>query len=369
MRILQICSAKNFGGGEKHLVDLIGGLTERGHEIFIAAPKNSPVLEKLPEIPKENILKISLRNSLDIFAARGIAKFIGKKNVEIVHAHLAKDYLPASFAVRFAENAKLVLTRHVLFPMKSAHKHALGNVSKAIAVSNAARENLQKIFPPEKIIVIPNGIKIENRANIDYKKLREKFRFEQNIPQNALLIGTIGELKFLKGQKDFVKAAKIIVEKFPDAHFLLIGTDNSANKNFERELEKMIADFDLSGHFTKIAWVENTAPALSALDVFVSASHTESFGLAILEAAAAERAIVAAETAGAKELIENGKSGILTEIANPEKLSAAICKLLIDKNLRKTLGENAQIRANENFSLEKMIDQTEKVYKDLKTTL
>ena len=364
MRILQICSAKNFGGGEKHLIDLIGGLNKRGHEIFIAAPENSPVSAKIFDIPKENMLNINLLNSLDVFAAKKIAKFITEKNIEIVHAHIAKDYLPASLAVRFSTNAKLVLTRHVLFPMKKAQKYALANVSKVIAVSRAVQKNLQKTFPAEKIVVISNGIKIENWENIDNEKLRENFRFEQNISFDAFLIGTIGELKFLKGQKDFVKAAKIVIEKFPEAHFLIVGGDNSSEKSFGKELGKMIENFGLKNHFTRLDRVENTAPALAALDVFVSASHTESFGLAILEAMAAKCAVIATKTEGAKELIENGKSGILTGIENSEKLSDAICKLLKDESLRKNLGENSQIRARENFSLKKMIDETEKVYKE-----
>ena len=365
MRILQICSAKNFGGGEKHLVDLIDGLNKRGHEIFIAAPENSPVSAKIFDIPKKNILNVNLLNSLDIFTAKKIASFIKEKNIEIVHAHLAKDYLPASLAVRFSTSAKLVLTRHVLFSMKRAQKYALKNVSKVVAVSRAVGKKLQKTFPAEKIVVISNGIKIENWENVDNEKLRENFRFEQNISFDVFLIGTIGELKFLKGQKDFVKAAKIVIEKFPATHFLIVGRDNSSEKSFEKELGKMIENFGLENHFTRLDWVENTAPALAALDVFVSASHTESFGLAILEAMRAKCAIIATETEGAKELIENGKSGILTAIENSEELSNEICRLLKDKNLRRTLGENAQIRSRENFSLEKMIDETEKVYKEL----
>src|SRR5688500_11089348 len=157
MRILQINSAKNFGGGERHFVDLTNGLAERGHELFLAVAPDSPILEKLPEIPEKNILRVKIKNALDVFAARAIAKFIKQNKIEIVHAHTGKDYLPASLAVRFAPQAKLVLTRHVLFPLKALQKFALKNVSKVIAVSSAVEANLQKTFPKEKILTIPNG--------------------------------------------------------------------------------------------------------------------------------------------------------------------------------------------------------------------
>ena len=103
---MQISSAKNFGGGEKHLVDLANGLRRRGHEIFLAVPDGSPVSEKLENFPPENILQVKIKNSSDVLAAIKIAKFIKENKIEIVHAHAAKDYLPASVAVRIAQNRR-----------------------------------------------------------------------------------------------------------------------------------------------------------------------------------------------------------------------------------------------------------------------
>ena len=160
MRILQVSSAKAIGGGERHLIDLTRGLIARGHEIFLAAAPASPLFERIPELKRENILEIKIKNSLDVPAARKLAGFIRKHKIEIIHAHLGKDYLPASLAARFAPEAKFVLSRHVLFPMKALHKFALKNVAKAIAVSAPVEANLEKIFSKEKIALIPYGIEI-----------------------------------------------------------------------------------------------------------------------------------------------------------------------------------------------------------------
>ena len=181
MRILQISSARNFGGGEKHLVDLVNGLLERGHEVFLAVPDGSPVLEKLEDFPAENILRVRIKNSTDVLAAVKIAKFIKQHKIEIAHAHAAKDYLPASVAVRIAKQAKLILTRHVLFSMKQMQKLALSNVSKVIAVSAGVVANLKRTFPTEKIVKIPNGIEIEKWSKADTEKLFREFRFLHNI--------------------------------------------------------------------------------------------------------------------------------------------------------------------------------------------
>lgn len=362
MRILQVSSAKNFGGGEKHFVDLAKGLQKCGHEIFLAVSDNSPILEKLENFPPENILQVKIKNSADVLAAAKIAKFIRQKKIEIVHAHIAKDYLPASVAIRFAKQAKLVLTRHVLFSMKRTQKFALSNVSKVIAVSSGVAASLEKTFPKEKIVKVPNGIETGKWTNADKEKLFREFRFLHDIPFDVPLVGTVGELKRLKGQQDFIFAANEIAKKFPEVRFISVGADNSFKKDFRRELKRLVKIFNLDEKFLFLNWVEDTAPLLSAIDIFVSASHSESFGLAILEAMASGKAIVATETEGAKELIENEKSGKFVQVKEPLKLAEKIDEFLSDEKMRETFGANAQKKAGENFSLEKMIERTEKVY-------
>ena len=98
-------------------------------------------------------------------------------------------------------------------------KFALSNVSKVIAVSAVVEANLKRTFPTEKIVKIPNGIEMEKWSNADTEKLFREFRFLHNIPFDAPLVGTVGELKRLKGQQDFVFAANEIVKKFPETHF------------------------------------------------------------------------------------------------------------------------------------------------------
>lgn len=365
MRILQISSARDFGGGEKHLVDLCRGLTKRGHEIFVALRPTNRWQEKFDFIGTENFLHVSIRNSFGIFSAQRIADFVRENNIEIVHAHVARDYIPASLVCRIARTPKLVLTRHVLFPMKPFHKFALKNVSKVIAVSAAVAETVETIFPKEKIEIVPNGIEIENWSGAGHEKLRQEFRFEHNISFDALLIGTVGELKLLKGQRDFVLAAKIIAEKFVDAHFVIVGKDNSAGQAFRSELKRLVKVFKLENRFLWLDWVEETAPLLHALDIFVSPSHSESFGLAILEAMASGTAIAATETGGAKEILRDGETGLLVPVQEPVALAEAVSRLLRDESFRAKLGKQAQEFAAKSFSLERMIEETEKVYKQL----
>ncbi|MCU1288872.1 MAG: hypothetical protein JWN60_1101 [Acidobacteria bacterium] len=369
MRILHISSARTYGGGERHLIDLSRGLAKRGHEIFVALRPTNEWQSRFDFLPDENFLHVSLRNSFGVLSAQKIAEFVVENKIEIVHAHLGRDYIPSGLACRIAKNAKFVLTRHVLFPMKPFQKFALGNLSKAIAVSSTVEENLCRIFQKEKVKMISNGIALENWAHTDYETLRREFRALHNIPSDAQLIGTVGELKILKGQRDFILAAQEIAKEHPNAYFMIVGRDNSFKKEFRRELKRLIKIFDLEERFLFLDWVEDTASLLAAIDVFVSASHSESFGLAILEAMISGRAIVASETDGAKELLEDNLSGKLVPVFEPIKLAEAIGELLNNEALRATLGENAREIAREKYSLEKMINETENIYKELCETI
>ncbi len=292
-----------------------------------------------------------------------MAGFIRDNQIDIVHAHVARDYIPASIACMLAKNTKFILTRHVLFPLKPFNRFALKNLSKAIAVSSGVETSLLKVFARPKIEVIQNGIDIENWSNADHAKLREEFRFLHSIPFDAPLIGTVGELIPLKGQRDFVLAANEIAKKFPEAHFVVVGKDNTIDKKFRRELKRLVKVFRLDERFLWLDWVDDTAELLAALDVFVSASHSESFGLAILEAMATGTAVIATETEGAKELLP--ETEMLVSIKDPVKLAEATCLLLEDKKMRAEFIATAQNCASEKFSLRRMVDQTEMLYKDV----
>src|SRR5205085_4452671 len=104
-------------------------------------------------------------------------------------------------------------------------------------------------------------------------------------------------------------------------------------------------------------WLDDAAELLSVLDVFVSASETESFGLAIAEAMACGVAVVATETDGAKELIQDQRTGLLAPVGNVERLAGSVASLLSDPQRRTAIGTHARESVHANFSLKRMVDE------------
>ncbi len=363
MRILHISSARTFGGGERHFVDLCRGLQERGHDVFAALRPTNQWQSRLDFLPPENVLHVSIRNSFGVLSAMRIAEFVRDNRIQIVHAHVARDYIPASIACMAAKGSKFVLTRHVVFPLKPFNRFALQNLSWAIGVSEGVSQGLGKIFPPERVTLIPNGIDLAAFDSERSSSIGDEFREMHSIPPDAPLVGTLGELKELKGQNDFVLAAQEILKSVPDCRFVVVGKDNSIDKSYRRDLKRLAHVCGMENSFLWLDWLDDTEPFYAAIDIFVSPSHSESFGLAILEAMLRGKAVVATETDGARELF--GGLGELVEINDPVAMARVITILLGDERSRTELGAKLQARAGENFSLTRMIDAVEQLYAEL----
>ena len=372
MRILQVSSARAFGGGERHFADLACGLAARGHEVFAALSPASPLVGKLGAIPDSNILKLPLRNALDLASAARLARFARENRVEIIHAHVARDYTLAAFAARRSPAARLVITRHVLFPLSRIHRLALSNVSRVVAVSEAVALSLraQSIFPADKIRVVANGIDLrrfdEARAEFGRESLR--FDYSQQLargisPRSPLRVGIVGELSKVKGQEVFVRAAALVAERLGDeVEFVIVGEDESRSGEYRARVERLISELGLARQVRLMGLLEDVAGIVASLDVFVSASRSESFGIAMVEAMACGVPVVATATMGAREIVEDGVTGLIVPVEDACALSAAVVSLLEDEARRLALGTRARESARERFDLERMIDATERVY-------
>ena len=353
LKILQISSASSFGGGERYVVDLTKSLIARGHDLYLAVRPQSPLPRHL-QLPPEKILTLPLRNALDVQSAHELDRYVGRRGIEVLHAHMARDYSLAAYATRRNRETKFVATRHVLFQLNRLHRHTLARATRVIAVSAAVGRELrsQRILSDKQIVVIPNGVDVDrfNRALAGFDRFQ--YLHSVGLPPDCLLVGSIGELRTLKRHDDFIRAAA----KIPDAHFVLAGIGET-----RKQLEELVVELRLQDRFHFLGWVDEVEKLLCSLDVFVSSSETESFGLVIAEAMAAGTVVVATETEGAKEVIEDGKTGILVPIGDVNAIAAAVTAVLGDYN-RRDMGARAREAANARFSLKRMVDEIEKIY-------
>jgi glycosyltransferase involved in cell wall biosynthesis len=365
MRILHISSAVDFGGGEKHIVDLCRGLVTRGHEVYLALRPTNRWQSRIDYLSEDRIIHVSIRNSFGVFSAKRIGDFVRANEIDIIHAHVARDYIPASIASIASKRAKFILTRHVMFPLKPFNRFALKNLSRAIGVSPAVCDHLSTLFPKEKVASIPNGIEMPALDNIGRSEMRRNFREFHGIPEDVLLVGSVGQLIPLKGERDLVLAAFEIVKQFPETRFVIVGIDGSIGQSYRRELKRLARVLEIDDKILWLDWVDDLSELFAALDLYVSPSHSESFGIATLEAMAAGLPVVATRTDGSRELLQRDD---LVPFGDPVKLAGRMAHLLKNADERNLLASRLQKRAYDNFSIDKMVAAIEKLYLEVVTT-
>ncbi|MEO6392830.1 MAG: glycosyltransferase family 4 protein [Pyrinomonadaceae bacterium] len=366
MNILQISSAGSIGGGERHLLDLVSGLVHRGQSVDLAVRPLSPLRSHLSTFPVTRLHLLPLRNAMDLSSALALRRLVRERSIDIVHAHLARDYPLAAFAVRGSANAKLILTRHVLFRLSRFNRLTFGRAAYAIAVSEAVRQGLlaQRIISDERIRVIHNGVDLDRFARPDRIDSLQLAHKQLGVGPDTLLVGSVGSLVPLKGHEDFILAAFVVAKTMPNVHFVIVGDEPPGDEYTFNSLNRLIDQLSLSGRVHLLRLVPDVAPWLRAFDLFVSASHSESFGLAIVEAMAAGCPVVATDTEGAREILADGSNGKLTPIGDVPGLVSSISTLLAGSALRQRMGVAAQRVARERFKVERMVEQTEQLFQE-----
>lgn len=348
-------------------MDLVNGLASRGHDMHAVLRPKSPLIEPLHQLPEKNITTLALRNSLDAQSARRLASIVKKNEVQIVHAHMARDYPLAAYASALSRVARFVITRHVLFPLSRFHRFTLAQVSRVIAVSEAVELQLraERVVPAERIAVVYNGVDVDRFQRILDQFDRAQFLRTWQLPETALLIGTVGELKPLKGQEEFLRAAARVAPLVPEARFIVAGVDTSRTQEHRQRLERLIDELQLRSRVLLIDWVTDIAELYCALDIFVSASRAESFGLAMAEAMASHTAVVATSTEGAKTIIDSNNTGVLVSVGADRAIADVVLSLLKDEETRQRLADSGARSVRNRFGLARMVEATEKIYEEI----
>lgn len=352
MKILQLTSSSFIGGGERHVADLSHALSQRGHDVFVGVTRDAAIRAELSFLPAERIIEFRLRNSADLRSALDIAKFARANAIDIIHAHVARDYPVAAVAARVSR-LPFVITRHVLFPMNRLHRLLLRNVSAVIAPSDAVAQSLrkQRIFPGEKIATIRHGLDAS------------RYVPRRVIGREGFVVGSIGNLDPVKGFDVLVRAAALVSKHMSNVRFEIAGDDRSSDGRNRRDLIALISSLNLNDRVRLTGWSEDTRETLAGFDIFVSSSRSESFGYVIAEAMLSGVPVIATETEGAREILGGSGAGVLVPVGSPDDLANAIIQLLSDRAKRDSYARAGREHVERNFSFERMIDETVALYR------
>ena len=206
--------------------------------------------------------------------------------------------------------------------------------------------------------MIYNGIEV-GRFNPD-NAVCTAARQKLDLPLETPVIGMVANLVPVKRHDLLLKALMKVRERVPDVKCLLIG-----DGVLRATLEGMVQQMGLSETVVFLGSRPDVAGLLPALDVFVLSSDSESFSMAIVEAMASGKPVIATNSGGPGEIVIEGETGFLVPIGQPSSLAEKITLLLQNPTLAHQMGQKARCRAVNCFSLERMISAREMLFSDL----
>jgi glycosyltransferase involved in cell wall biosynthesis len=288
----------------------------------------------------------------------------------IVHTHAAKAGLLGRLAARVSGVPVVIHTfhGHVLrgyFGWMKTRFYRLIETLLArmsdgvIAVSEAVRDDLASlgVARREKIRVVPLGLELEKFAGELPKGV---LRAKTGLPADAPLVGLVGRLVPIKDAPTFLEAAGLIHAERPDVRFVLVG---DGEERFL--LEQRVQALGLTESVSFAGWWRDLCAVYGDLSVVVNASLNEGTPVALIEALAAARPVVATRVGGTPDVLGEGAFGRLVRAADPRALADAILETLADPEAAKARALAGQRSVLARYSVERLLGDIDSLYREL----
>ena len=301
---------------------------------------------------------------------RELVREFKQSNIHIIHTHKYKDTILAAPAAKLCGIPHVVRTVHGLREpfqglqsLKMSIYKAIERIAHRYYVDSiiGVSSQIERTYKAEgerfRVTCIRNGIDLDGRS---IQTDRWRTRNELGIDSETCLIGTIGRLTPVKGIPYLLEAARMLLLQGANVKVLVVGEGS-----IRSDLMTQTRDLGISKDVVFLGHREDTDALLQALDIFALPSLSEGIPMALLEAMAASRAVVASRVGGVPEIVEDGTEGFLVESMDVNGLAEKCLRLIQSPELAQKMGQAARARVERNFSAENMAHQVALLYKEL----
>lgn len=358
MKILFLSAASSI-----HTVKWVNALAERGHDVYLAynrghEPKGNQI--------NENVRLCPLKYS------SGIAYYLNAEELKRLEKQIQPDVINVHYASGYGTLARVSRIGPYLlsvwgsdvyeFPYKSKlNRYILKknvNSAKMLAsTSECMAQQLRNVMknPHLQIVITPFGVNLERFIPDENKEKRK----------NEIFIGNVKALEAVYRIDDLIKAIAILKKRRLNVNLKVFIYGEGKQRS---ELEELIQQLQLEEEvFLKGKIPNSDVPnALRGLDIFCATSEKESFGVAVIEAMAMRKPVVASDAEGFQEVMEHNKTGFIVEKRNVKAIADKLEQLVLDKNLRQSFGQAGRRRVEILYDWEKNVDVMEDLYKQLR---
>lgn len=365
IQVLNLAASTAMGGAERVMLSMASAIDKHRFDcqfcLFIDLRRPACELYALLKEEGNSVATIEIRKTVDWRQLVNCWNIIKGINPALLHTH---GHRSDFFGLLMAKcmGVPIVATVHGWTSSTSRlrlyeplHRWGLKYFDAVIAVSEEIRVRLMEAgVRPERIVTLNNAIDIgaftSNRTGIEFRK-------EIGITHKAKVIGTVGRLSLEKGLEYFLRAGAQIIDKDSSVKLLLAGEGPQ-----RRELEALAKSLGISSSVVFCGYRRDIDRIYPALDIFVLPSLTEGLPIALLEAMACTRPVIASAVGGIPSVIQDGRTGLLVEPKNVGQLTEAFRKLIDNPVLGSELGVNARASIEGRFGLSEWIKNMESLY-------
>ncbi len=370
-RIAQICSSRSWGGLEMYVSTLCVWQMQAGLTVELFCVPGSPLSI---EAQKGGLSQHAFAPAgyLDGLASWRLNRDLNALDIDLIHAHYSRDLWNIAPAIRFGTRRPLIFSKHIgtQKPKRDPiHRWIYGSVDRVIAISQVIKDNILATHPvePERVLILHHGIE---STDIQAGALqRERIRAQWGIGDDEILIGTIGRLQAGKGHLEFLEMAGHVAARFPQTRFVIVGEPTRDEEVRAEPIYRKAETLQLKERLFFAGFRADIPAVLAAMDIFAFPSRAEAFGLVLIEAMAAGKAVVATRCDGVLDIIQDGRDGLMFAPMDVEDLIHRIVTLIEDSRLRYRLGMAAQQRVQDKFTRARMLDDLNAIYADAQTAV
>jgi len=383
VRVVRVIARLNMGGPALHVAYLSAGLKDRGYDTTLVAgslargeESMSFVADSLgvPIVTIEQLHReISpVRDALAVFR---LARLLRALRPQILHTHTAKAGAIGRLAVLLAVGARPPIVVHTFHghvlrgyfgPVRARLfrllERWLARVTTAlVAVSPEVRDDLVAlgVAPREKFTVIRLGIELDERIGASAER-RAEMRRLLGISPDRFTVGWIGRMTAVKRTDDVLLAFERLRELGVDACLCMVGDGPDRD-----HVEHRASELGIVRHCLFLGYQEDVAPFYGAFDAVVLTSGNEGTPVSAIEALAGGRPVVATRVGGVPDVIRDGVDGFLVEPGAVGELAERLADLARDPELRARLGEQARAHVVPRYSVERLLDDVDRLYRSL----
>jgi glycosyltransferase involved in cell wall biosynthesis len=293
----------------------------------------------------------------------------------ILHTHTAKAGAVGRIAALLAGDARPPVIVHTFHghvlrgyfnPVASMGfrllERWLGKMTTVlIAVSPEVRDDLVRlgVAPASKFCVVRLGIELDERVAADPQS-REEIRRLIGVSADAFVVGWVGRMTAVKRTRDVLEAFRRLLDTNSGAYLLLVGDGPD-----REHLEQIAHDLGIAKRCLFVGYQDDVADFYRAIDVLLLPSANEGTPVSVIEALAAERPAVATRVGGVPDVIRDGVDGFLVGLGDTDSLGDRLAQLARDPALRARMGAQGRARVLERYSVARLVDDVDRLYKSL----